>query len=104
MMFKVGLGLTLQQSPKHPGLVSMFIQEHQVLNLTEGHHPLDPPLWASILEDIKYQEWLEFDCEMFESMRISNLIYSDLSASGASTLSIFFTLEAKEWRGAEVLA
>jgi hypothetical protein len=26
---------------------------HQVLNLTEGHHPLDPILWASIFEDSK---------------------------------------------------
>jgi hypothetical protein len=33
----------------------MFLQGHQVLNLTEGHHPLDPFLWdiASILEDSK---------------------------------------------------
>jgi hypothetical protein len=45
--------LTLQQSPKHPGLVSRFLHGHQVLNLTEGNHPLDPILWASILEDSK---------------------------------------------------
>jgi hypothetical protein len=50
MMFKIRQGLTLQQSPKHPGLVSRFHHGHQVLNLTEGHHPLDPILWASILE------------------------------------------------------
>jgi hypothetical protein len=52
-MFKVGQELTLQQSPKHPGLVQRFLDGHQVLNLTEGHHPLDPLLLASILEDIK---------------------------------------------------
>jgi hypothetical protein len=53
MMFKMRQGLTLQQSSKHPGLVSMCLHEHQVLNLSEGHHPLDPLLWASILEDGK---------------------------------------------------
>jgi hypothetical protein len=47
--------LTLQQSPKHSGLVRRFIHGHQVLNVTEGHHPLDPIFWdpASILEDSK---------------------------------------------------
>jgi hypothetical protein len=53
MMFKIRQGLTLQKSPKYTGLVSSYLQEHQVLNLTEGHHPLDPILWASNLEDIK---------------------------------------------------
>jgi hypothetical protein len=53
MMFKVRKGLTLQESPKHPGLVSRFLHGHQVLNVTESHHPLDPILWASILEDTK---------------------------------------------------
>jgi hypothetical protein len=53
MMFKIRQGLTIQQSPKHPGLVRRFLHGHQVLNLTEGHHPLDPILWASILEDSK---------------------------------------------------
>jgi hypothetical protein len=53
MMFKIKQGLTLQQSPKYPGLVSRFLHGHQVLNLTEGHHPLDPLVWASILEDSK---------------------------------------------------
>jgi hypothetical protein len=52
-MFKVRQGLTLQQSPKHPGLVIRFLHGHQVLNLMEVHHPLDPILWASILEDSK---------------------------------------------------
>jgi hypothetical protein len=31
----------------------MFLHGHQVLNLMEGHHPLDPILWSSILEDSK---------------------------------------------------
>jgi hypothetical protein len=52
MMFKIRQGLTLQQSPKHPGLVIRFLHGHQVLNLTEGHHPHDLGI-ASILEDIK---------------------------------------------------
>jgi hypothetical protein len=58
MMFKISLALTLQQSPKHPGLVCRFVHGHQVLNLTEGHHPLDPILWASILEDSKLSRGL----------------------------------------------
>jgi hypothetical protein len=53
MMFKLIQGLTLKQSPKHPGLVSRLLHEYQVLNLTEYHHPFDPILWASILEDSK---------------------------------------------------
>jgi hypothetical protein len=53
MMFKIRQGLTLQQNPKHPGLVRRFLHGHQVLNLTEGHHPLDPIFWASILKDSK---------------------------------------------------
>jgi hypothetical protein len=38
---------------KNPGLVSKFLQQYQVLNLTEGHHPLDLFLWESTLEDSK---------------------------------------------------
>jgi hypothetical protein len=45
--------LTLQQSPKHPGLVSRFLHEHHVLNLTSGHNKFDTLLWESILEDSK---------------------------------------------------
>jgi hypothetical protein len=45
--------LTLQQNPNYPGLVSSLLHGHPVLNLTEGHHPLYPILWASILEDSK---------------------------------------------------
>jgi hypothetical protein len=52
-MLKVRESLNLQQSPKYPGLVSRFLHGHQFLNLTEGHHPLDPVLWVSILEDSK---------------------------------------------------
>jgi hypothetical protein len=64
MMFKIIQGLTIQQIPKHPGLVSRFLQGHQVLNLMEGHHPLDPILWKSNLEDRKLlgvlgiQDWV----------------------------------------------
>jgi hypothetical protein len=55
MMFKIRQDLTIQQSPKHPGLVRRFLHGHQDLNLTEGHHSLNPILWhpASILEDSK---------------------------------------------------
>jgi hypothetical protein len=45
--------LTLQKSPKHPGLVSRFLHGYQILNLTEGNQPFDPILWVSILEDSK---------------------------------------------------
>jgi hypothetical protein len=51
-------GLPFQQSPKHPGLVRRFLQEHQVLNLSEGHHSLDPLLWETILEDSKLKRVL----------------------------------------------
>jgi hypothetical protein len=41
------------------------------------------------------REYLEPQDGLSGSMRNSNLIHSDLSASGPSTLSIFFTLEIK---------
>jgi hypothetical protein len=53
MMFKRRKDLTLQLTPKQTGLVRRFLHGHQLLNLTQDHHPLDPILWASILEDIK---------------------------------------------------
>jgi hypothetical protein len=53
MMFKVGQGLSLQQIPKHPVLISRFLHGYQALNLTEGHHTFDPLLWATILESSK---------------------------------------------------
>jgi hypothetical protein len=52
-MLKLGQGLTLQQSMENPGLLSRFFQKHQVLHLTEGHNPLYPILWESILKDSK---------------------------------------------------
>jgi hypothetical protein len=42
--------MTFQQSQKHPGIINRFLHGHQVINLTEGPHPLDSILWASILE------------------------------------------------------
>jgi hypothetical protein len=59
MMFKIRQGLTLQQSPKHPGLFHRFFHENQVLNLTEDHHPLDPIHWELILEVSKLSGVLE---------------------------------------------
>jgi hypothetical protein len=56
MMFKIRQGLTLQQSPKHPGLVRRFLHGYQVLNLTEGNQPIDSVLWASILEESNLSE------------------------------------------------
>jgi hypothetical protein len=53
MMFKIRQDLNFQQNPKHPGHISRILQGHQILNLTEDHHPLDPVLWASIIEDSK---------------------------------------------------
>jgi hypothetical protein len=52
-MLKITQGLALQQIQKHSGLVSISIQVNQALNLTEGHHPLDPLFWESIVEDNK---------------------------------------------------
>jgi hypothetical protein len=92
--------LTLQQSPKHPGLVSRFLHGHQVLNLTEGHHLLDPILWASMLEDSKLSgvlgasswvvwihEKLQLDPLRFVHIRRINLVH------------LFFTLETKGMGG-----
>jgi hypothetical protein len=52
-MLKIRQVLALQQSLKHPGPVSRFLQGYQVLNLMEGRQSLDPILWESILEDNK---------------------------------------------------
>jgi hypothetical protein len=52
-MLKVGQGMTLQQSPRHPVFINRFFQENQILNLTEVHHPFDPLLLECILEDSK---------------------------------------------------
>jgi hypothetical protein len=88
MMFKIRQGLTLQQSPKYPGLVRRFLHGHQVLNLTEDHHLLDPILWASILEDSKLSgvigalswvvwihEKLQLDLLRLVRVRPINLVY-----------------------------
>jgi hypothetical protein len=45
------------------------------------------------------REYLEPEAGLSGSMRNSNLIHSDLSVSGPSTLSIFFTLETKGKEG-----
>jgi hypothetical protein len=47
MMLKVRQGLALQQSPKYPGLVRRFLQQHQVLNLTEGYQHIKPLIQLS---------------------------------------------------------
>jgi hypothetical protein len=85
-MLKVGQGLTLQQSPKHPILVSKFLHGHQVLNLTEGYHPLDPLLWASIQVESKLSgvlvgwvvwihEKLKLDLFRLVRIKLINLVY-----------------------------
>jgi hypothetical protein len=59
VMLNVGQGLDLQQQSLKPhGHVCMFLQGYQVLNLTEGHHNLDPLLLASVLEYRKLSEVL----------------------------------------------
>jgi hypothetical protein len=95
MMFKIRQGLTLQQSTIYPCLFSKFLLGHQVLNLTEGNHPLDAILWTSILEDSKLSGVLGASSWVILIHEKLNLIHSELSASGLSTLSIFFTLEIK---------
>jgi hypothetical protein len=74
---------------------------HQVLNLTDGHRPLDPILWIlhPSLKIANCREYLEPDAGLSGPMRNSNFIHSDLSASGPSTLSTFFTLETKRMGG-----
>jgi hypothetical protein len=101
MMFKIRQGLTLQQSLKYPGLVHRFLQGHQDLNLTQGYHPLDPILCIlhPSLKIANCREYLEPQAGLSGSMRNSNLIHSDLSASVPSTLSIFFNLETKGMEG-----
>jgi hypothetical protein len=81
----------------HPGLVSRFLHGHQVLNLTEGHHPLDPILWIlhPSLKIANCWDYLEPDAGLSGLMRNSILMHSDLFLSVQSTLSIFFTLETK---------
>jgi hypothetical protein len=54
-------------------------------------------LGICIYSSRKFQEPLE--AELYGSMRNFDLINTDLSMSGPFTLSIFFTLETKEWGG-----
>jgi hypothetical protein len=86
MMFKIRQGLTLQQCLKHPGLFRRSLHRHQVLNLTEDYHPLDPLLLSSILEDSKLSgllggwfiwihEKLKFDPLQFVFIRPINLVH-----------------------------
>jgi hypothetical protein len=58
-------------------------------------HPLDLILWTSILEDGKLSGVLGASSWFIWIHEKLNLIHSELSASGLSTLSIFFTLEIK---------
>jgi hypothetical protein len=101
MMFKIRQGLTLQQNPNHPGLVIMFLHGHEVLNLTEGNHSLDPILWASILEDSKLSGvlggWVIW---IHEKLQLDPLI---LVRIRPSTLSIFFILETKGMGGGDLV-
>jgi hypothetical protein len=98
MMIKVRQDLTLQQSPKHPGLVRWFLHGHQVLNLKEGHHPLDP-LLAFILEDSKLSgvlgdsSWVVciHDKLQLDPLRLVHV--------RPINLPIFFTLETKGMGG-----
>jgi hypothetical protein len=98
-MLKIRQDLTLQQSLKHPGLVSRFHHGHQVLTLTEGHHSLDPVLWASILEASKLSRVLgasSWVVWIHEEIQLDPTI---LVRVRPITLSIFFILELKEIGG-----
>jgi hypothetical protein len=95
MMFKIRQGFTFQQSPKHPGLVGRFLHGHQVLNLTSPS-PSKYLIHSSGHPSLKIancRDYLEPQAGFSGSMRNSNLIHSDLSSSGPSTLSIFFAME-----------
>jgi hypothetical protein len=95
-MLKVGQGLSLQQSPKHPDLVRRFLHGHQVLNVTEGYHPLDRLLWALILEDSKLLGVLGgWVVRIHEELKLDPLRVICVRPIKISTLSIFFTLETK---------
>jgi hypothetical protein len=102
MMIKIRKGLILQQSPKHPGLFRRFLHGNQVLNLTEGHHPLDPVLWASVLEDSKLsgvlgiQGWVVW---IHEDLQLDPVRLVHISPINLVHL---FTLETKGMEG-EVL-
>jgi hypothetical protein len=94
-MLKLGQGLTLEQSPKYPDLVSragsfngirFSISRKVITHLIHfsGH---------TSLKIKSFQEDLE--AELSGSMRNSNLIHSVLSVSDPSNLSIFFIMETK---------
>jgi hypothetical protein len=52
-MLKIRQSLLFQQSPKHPGLVSRFLQGH--FNLKEGHQQPDLLLWNLHLKTLDFQ-------------------------------------------------
>jgi hypothetical protein len=92
--------LTLQQSSKHPALVSSLPQRYQVLNLQEGYQQMSHLIHSSASQYLKiayYQAYLE--SALSGSMRNSDMINSDLFASDPSTFYIFFTLETKGMGG-----
>ena len=90
-MFKIRQGLPLQQCPKHRGLVSRLLEWSQVLNLTKGHQPFDPILWAPNLKITKCRTYL--DSGLPASIKNSNWMCSFLSTTASSTFSIFLNLE-----------
>jgi hypothetical protein len=97
-MFKIRQGLTLQQSPKHPGLVSTgsFMGIRFSISRKAITYLIDSSGYPSLKIE-NFREYME--AGLSGSMRNSDLIHSDLSASGPSTLSIFFTLKTKGMGG-----
>jgi hypothetical protein len=81
----------------------MFLHGYQVLNFPEGHHSLDPILWASILEDSKLsgvlgiQGWIVWIHEklLLNQLRIFRM--------GPSIFSIFFIMETNGMGGGKFL-
>jgi hypothetical protein len=72
MTFKIRQDLTLQKILKHPGLFSRLLQGHQVLNLTEGHHPLGPLVWSSILEASGWVFWIHEELQI-DPLRVDRI-------------------------------
>jgi hypothetical protein len=74
--------------------IRFSISQKAITHLIQSSGTLHPSLKIS-----NCQEYLELEAGLSGSMRNSNLIHSDLSASGPSTLSIFFNLETKGMGG-----
>jgi hypothetical protein len=56
MMLKIRQVFIFQQNPKHPGLVSRFLQGYQVVNLKEDHQPFENLINSSEHPSLKLEK------------------------------------------------